>query len=732
MPATVPAGTPNFTDIHFHDASYGWIVGDAGTIWLTTDGGVNWDEPATVPAGTPNFTDIHFHDASYGWIVGDTGTIWLTTNGGVLWAVPTTVPAGTPNLTNVHFHDASYGWIVGDTGTIWLTTNGGVLWAVPTTVPAGTPNLTNVHFYDATNGWSVGAAGTIWLTIDGGVNWVMPTSVPAGTPNLTDVHFISSNDGWAVGDSATILVTSDGGDNWTNQLVQAGVTSDLTNVYFVDSDNGWAVGADGTILNIKPSFLLVTALQNKLMLEITNASDVSVLGGFRLSILQSGVQVEEWDNMTISDIKRKVNGVSKYIKVDPLGNTRPLNKVATALSFYKLVGGWDGLEGLMLKDDTLTIECINVSSLRDGVKITIDNATSGHANQFKLIVNWAETDVDVFDDLTMATVEREINGSSGYIQVDKISDTVPSKTAYSEVDVPLGLKDIDFLGDEATKNGLHAFDTVDDINILAIPDRPGDREAILGALTYCENRKDCFYVADAPLGITPMEALDFKQATGDYSGNAFNSSFGALYYPWIKVVDPLTGTNKLVPPSGALAGTYSATDIKRGVHKAPAGTLDGYLNSSVGVEYMATHGEQELLNPNGINVIRSFPASGINVWGARTLSSDPEWTYINVRRLILFIEESIDQATQWIVFEPNSPALWESVKRDVKAFLTVVWRSGALFGLSAEEAFFVKIDSENNPPEMQAIGRLYIDIGVAPVKPAEFVIFRITQMTRES
>ena len=232
------------------------------------------------------------------------------------------------------------------------------------------------------------------------------------------------------------------------------------------------------------------------------------------------------------------------------------------------------------------------------------------------------------------------------------------------------------------------------------------------------------------MDLDPLSVLTFKEGTGDFAGNSYNSSYAALYYPWVKVSDPLTAGVKLTPPSGAVVGTYSGTDVLRGVHKAPAGVIDGYLNSSVGIERIVTKGEQELLNPESINVIRSFPGIGIVIWGARTLSVVSEWKYISVRRLFLFIEESIEQNTQWVVFEPNDPALWASLKRDISAFLTIVWRSGALFGATAEDAFFVKIDDENNPKETRELGHLYIDIGVKPVYPAEFVIFRISKKTQ--
>src|SRR5262249_49473018 len=157
-----------------------------------------------------------------------------------------------------------------------------------------------------------------------------------------------------------------------------------------------------------------------------------------------------------------------------------------------------------------------------------------------------------------------------------------------------------------------------------------------------------------------------------------------------EVLDPLTGGPKLVPPSGASVGTYAATDIRRGVHKAPAGSDDGFLNTAIGIQRVVTKGEHDLLNPQGVNVIRSFPDLGIVVWGARTTSSDPEWRYVNVRRLFLFLEESIQNGTYWAVFEPNDPTLWKRLARNVSAFLRVQWLEGKLVGTKPEEAFFVK------------------------------------------
>lgn len=205
----------------------------------------------------------------------------------------------------------------------------------------------------------------------------------------------------------------------------------------------------------------------------------------------------------------------------------------------------------------------------------------------------------------------------------------------------------------------------------------------------------------------------------------YDTKYGALYYPWIRIANPLgNGASILVPPSGHLAGIYARSDTERGVHKAPANEV---IRGVMAVETQITKSEQDILNPVGVNCIRAFPGRGIRVWGARTLSSDASWRYINVRRLFNFVEESIQQGTQWIVFEPNDQALWARIRRDVSAFLTTVWRSGALFGLTPAEAFYVKCDEENNPTATRDLGQVVIEIGLAPVKPAEFVIFRISQ-----
>jgi phage tail sheath protein FI len=238
-------------------------------------------------------------------------------------------------------------------------------------------------------------------------------------------------------------------------------------------------------------------------------------------------------------------------------------------------------------------------------------------------------------------------------------------------------------------------------------------------IAHCERLADRVAILDAPPDMTPQEIKKWRMETA-----GFDTSYAAMYYPWVKVMDPATDQVIQIPPSGHVAGIWARNDNTRGVHKAPANEV---VLGAVGLSYQTTKGEQDTLNPNGVNCIRAFPGRGIRVWGARTLSSNPSWRYINVRRLFNYVEKSIEGGTQWVVFEPNDRKLWARVRRDVTAFLRLVWRDGALFGSSPSEAFYVKVDDELNPPESRDLGRLIIEIGLAPVKPAEFVIFRISQ-----
>ncbi len=266
-----------------------------------------------------------------------------------------------------------------------------------------------------------------------------------------------------------------------------------------------------------------------------------------------------------------------------------------------------------------------------------------------------------------------------------------------------------------TRTGLKAFEEIDEIAVVCAPGQtdPAIQDMVL---SHCENMKYRFAVLDSPEVI--------EKGGVDKLPKPRDSKMGAYYFPWIEVYDPEQG-NIFVPPSGHVAGVFARVDGERGVHKAPANEI---VRGALGLRYTITKGEQDILNPKGINCIREFKGRGIRIWGARTISSDPEWRYVNVRRLFNMVEASIEQGTQWVVFEPNDERLWKKVTRNIKAFLSRIYMSGALFGKTPDEAFYVKCDDETNPPEVIDAGQMICEIGMCPVKPAEFVIFRIGQM----
>jgi phage tail sheath protein FI len=291
------------------------------------------------------------------------------------------------------------------------------------------------------------------------------------------------------------------------------------------------------------------------------------------------------------------------------------------------------------------------------------------------------------------------------------------------------------------RSGIALLEAVDEVAIVAAPGRT-DPASYEDLLAHCERLGDRVAILDPPADIADIQRLartaTLPKEKGKPSGDAPDatageepglrprqSDYGALYAPWLVVRDPLTGELVPTPPSGHVAGVWARTDTTRGVHKAPANEP---VRGAVDLTYRITRSEQEILNPAGVNCIRYFPAEGIRIWGARTLAGEAsEWRYLNVRRLFSMLKESIADGTRWIVFEPNDQVLWRSIRRDIGAFLTRVWRDGALHGRTAQEAFFVKCDEETNPPEVRDAGQVVAVIGVAPVKPAEFVVFKLSQ-----
>lgn len=374
------------------------------------------------------------------------------------------------------------------------------------------------------------------------------------------------------------------------------------------------------------------------------------------------------------------------------------------------------------------------------ITVEVTPASEEGEDTFKLVVKQNGNPVETFDNVTtrrgpnnVATVVRQ---QSKLITIEETKGKALSVPKAGEIalaappSLPEKVESNDYVGNSADRTGFGGLEAIDEVTMLCVPDLMSayqkgalseeDVKAVqLAMIAHCELMADRVAVLDTPPG---LKAEDVKKWRMDVTG--YDSKYAAMYWPWIKVADPVAGKQVFVPPSGHVAGIWARNDSTRGVHKAPANEI---VRGAVTLELNITKGEHDVLNPIAVNCIRSFRGQGIRVWGARTLSSDPEWRYLNVRRLFNYVEKSILQGTNWVVFEPNDPKLWDSVRRTVTMFLRRVWRDGALFGRTPGDAFFVKCDEENNPAENRDVGILTVEIGIAPVKPAEFVVFRISQ-----
>ena len=353
------------------------------------------------------------------------------------------------------------------------------------------------------------------------------------------------------------------------------------------------------------------------------------------------------------------------------------------------------------------------------------NLTFGGERDVKTVVNEASTKVKVKLDLD------ESVDLSNQLELLKPGQYQLAKAEPRKVPVT-GRK---FAGSESARTGINGLAIADEVTIVAVPDlitaATQDDGSIdlnmwkavqTALISHCEQNGNRMALLDPPPGMTPQQIKEWRSEVAMY-----DSAFATLYYPWIKVDNPIGSNGNaevFIPPSGHIAGVWARTDDTRGVWKAPANdTIRGVLD----IQRAVTQNEQALLNPIGINCIRPFGTRGIRIWGARTLSSNTDWRYINVRRLFNMVETTIRDGTQWAVFEPNDVALWEGVKRTLNAFLRGLWTAGALVGGSADDAFYVKCDAETNPPESIDQGKLIVEVGISPVKPAEFVVFRISQ-----
>lgn len=337
-------------------------------------------------------------------------------------------------------------------------------------------------------------------------------------------------------------------------------------------------------------------------------------------------------------------------------------------------------------------------------------------NPYYATVTNGKTAFDLFSALFGTETSNTIALKNGNDGIEPVVNTTPESASDHSV---------------AYAEALEVFEALDDIAIIAAPGHSvmtlytSIQQALI---SHAEKDKYCIAVLDTPSGLTPQGSRDAR--------SRIDSSYAALYYPWVTVANPLwkPGNGQVskeinVPPSGFVAGIYARTDVNRGVWKAPANEV---VRGAIRFERDINHAQQEVLNPEGINCLRFFFGRGYRVWGARTASSDPEWKYVNIRRYFIYLEHSIDRSTQWAVFEPNGQALWANITDTVSAFLYNEWRSGALLGATPEQAYFVRCDRSTMTQADLDNGRLICEVGVAALKPAEFVIFRIGQKTADA
>lgn len=378
---------------------------------------------------------------------------------------------------------------------------------------------------------------------------------------------------------------------------------------------------------------------------------------------------------------------------------------------------------------SLYVMALSEGAWGNGISIEVANSTLDSANLFNLAVRYKGDVVESFKDLSMdpthpSYVETAINERSEYITVEDYEmPTTPAlrrplvgtfNMSYGEDGISY-MEDYDYFGDQAAHTGLYAFDSTENLNLLLVPGVTN--EAVIHAgITYAENRKDILFLAEAPVYLNPLETVDFRRGQGMFSHAAFNSSYGALYYPWIEISDPLTGKRKLVPPTGAVAGCIARSDDKAEVWFAPAGIDRGRVFNALSLAYKTSRGERDVLYSDGVNVIASFPDTGINIWGQKTLQSQPSaLDRINVRRLMMYLEEAVSESARFVVFEPNNSQTWRALVRLITPFLQNIKSKGGFYD------FRVQCDSETNTAQMIDQNQLVCRVFVKPTKTAEFV-----------
>jgi len=379
--------------------------------------------------------------------------------------------------------------------------------------------------------------------------------------------------------------------------------------------------------------------------------------------------------------------------------------------------------------DTLQVDALTPGTWGRRLSVVVQDGTRNPDTEFTLVVQENGVAVEAYPDLSLDEtaanyIEQAINGRSAFITIaDRFSETAapanrPATGTFSLAggdDGLVDLADADFTGDPGAHTGLYAFDSVAALNLLCVPGVTTP-VVIAAGLSYAETRKDVLFLVDAPYGLTPQEAIDFRKGAGIYVHAAFDSSYGALYFPWLRISDPLTGREKYVPPTGVVAGCIARSDQQAAVWAAPAGTRRGKVRNVLGLGYTTSQAERDVLYPESINCLASKLESGLCIWGQKTLQNQSSSTdRINVRRLMMHIETSVATSSQFVVFEPNHPVTWRALIRLITPFLQDIKDRGGLY------EFAVQCDEETNTPAVIDRNELICRVFVKPTKTAEFI-----------
>jgi phage tail sheath protein FI len=389
------------------------------------------------------------------------------------------------------------------------------------------------------------------------------------------------------------------------------------------------------------------------------------------------------------------------------------------------------LASLDIKDTTPSTPKVvgTIKAINDGAwgnKLAIEVKAGSVVGTSDLVVYLDDAQVEIFEGVTPDTIDDLLVDSkyvvfipSGVTGLASTLAVVTKTNLAGGADGLTGITDSDYVGSQAYKNGLYALDNYR-VNLVAIPGitTPAVNS---GLKAYCENRQDCFAILEVPKGTSVTGAQTYIKTTAPIS-----TEYGAMYYPWVKVSDPIgigKSPVKIVPPSGHVMGIFAKADSAVGCWRAPAGT-DFILNGVIGLEANVNGSEQDILNPLGINCLRVFEGYGATIWGARTLSKG-DYKYIPVRRVMQYVGQTLLNDLMWTVFRNNDENLWNGIKSTVDTFLNGLWAQGGLKGASPKEAYFVVCDASINTQSVVDAGLVYVDIGIATNKPAEFIVFRL-------